>query len=227
MLTKVRNYFVPPENFHPKAVIFFYLSPKFEHLDKHEIIGHVSTLLQEIPTSLEIVKDDHKRQQRFDYLARHMVEKAIRNDALIISENQRGIAILFHNKKGESDFWWDLKEDLKLAIKVTGIKKGLKALKAQKYVKAQRPKDQDYLYCWFWGILPDSRGSDDSKTAYEMKNKFYALSKELQAPIFAETRIRRISLAYRRYGFELFNEWDHPSGGKMYFLKYIPPPKDS
>lgn len=172
---------------------------------------------------MEIVKDDHKREDRFRYLAKYMVEKAIEKDALIISENGRGIAILFRTNSKDKNFWKDIVQDLKLAIKVTGIKKGLKAMKNQKYVKDQRPREGDYLYCWFWGILPDSRGSDDSKTAYEMKNKFYAIAEEQKLPIYAESRNRRISLAYRRYGFELFHEWKHPSGDIMYFLRYFPP----
>lgn len=207
--------------------LFFYLSANFTALDKQQIIDNVSTLLQEIPTSMEIVKDDHKREQRFHYLAKHMVEKAIEKDALITSEDGKGIAILFRTSSKDKNFWKDLIQDLKLALNVTGIKKGLKAMKVQKYVKSQRPQNgEEYLYCWFWGILSDARGSDDSKTAYNMKNQFYEIAQELQLPIYAETRIRRISLAYRRYGFELFNEWDHPSGDKMYFLKYYPPPKD-
>ncbi len=196
-------------------------------MKKQQIIENVSTLLQEIPTSMEIVKDDHKKEQRFRYLATYMVEKAIEKDALITSKDGKGIAILFRTNSKDKNFWKDLIMDIKLAINVTGITKGLSAMKNQKYVKSQRPSEGDYLYCWFWGILPDSRGSDDSKTAYHMKNRFYEIAKDLQLPIYAETRIRRISLAYRRYGFELFNEWKHPSGDTMYFLKYTPPPKDS
>lgn len=196
-------------------------------MDKQQIIENVSILLQEIPTSMEIVKDDRKKEKRFRYLAKYMVEKAIEKDALIVSEDGKGIAILFRTSSKDKNFWKDMIQDIKLAINVTGIKKGLKAMKSQGYVKSQRPKEGDYLYCWFWGILPDARGSDDSKTAYNMKNQFYDIAKDLQLPIYAETRIRRISLAYRRYGFKLFNEWDHPSGGKMYFLKYTPPSKES
>jgi len=196
-------------------------------LNKQKIIDNVSTLLQEVPTSMEIVKDDHKQEKRFHYLATYMVEKAIEKDALITSPDEKGIAILFKTNSNDKNFWKDLIMDLKLAINVTGIKKGLAAMKVQKYVKSQRPKEGDYLYCWFWGILSDARGSDDAKIAYDMKNKFYAIAQELQLPIYAETRIKRISLAYRRYGFEVFNEWDHPSGDKMYFLKYTPPPKDN
>lgn len=195
-------------------------------MNKQQIIKNVSTLLQEIPTSMEIVKDDHKREKRFDYLAKYMVEKAIEKDALIVSDDGKGIAILFQTNSNDKNFWKDTIQDIKLALNVTGIKKGLKAMKTQSYVKSQRPKEGDYLYCWFWGILSDARGSDDSKTAYNMKNQFYARAQELQLPIYAETRIRRISIAYQRYGFKQFNEWDHPSGGKMYFLKYSPPPKE-
>jgi hypothetical protein len=194
-------------------------------LNKQEIIKNVSTLLQEIPTSMEIVKDDAKKEKRFNYLATYMVEKAIEKDALIVSPDGKGIAILFRTNSKDKNFWKDTIMDIKLALNVTGIKKGLKAMKTQSYVKSQRPKEGDYLYCWFWGIISDARGSDDAKTAYEMKNKFYAIAKDLQLPIYAETRIRRISLAYRRYGFEQFHEWDHPSGDKMYFLKYSPPPR--
>lgn len=204
----------------------FYLSAKFESLDKQTIIKHIASLLQEITTSSEIVKDDHKRQQRFEYLAKHMAEKGLEKDAVIISKDQRGIAILFRTSSQDKNFWKDLITDIKLALNVTGIRKGLKALKEQKYVKDQRPKKGEYLYCWFWGILPDARGTGEIQTAYEMKDKFFAISKDLQLPIYAETRIRRINLAYQRYGFKLFNEWDHPSGDKMYFLKYTPPPKD-
>lgn len=200
---------------------------KKQQIDKQQIIKNVSTLLQEIPTSMEIVKDDHKREKRFDYLAKYMVEKAIEKDALIVSENGKGIAILFRTNSKDKNFWKDTIMDIKLALNVTGIRKGLNAMKVQNYVKNQRPKEGDYLYCWFWGILSDARGkSDEAKIAYDMKDQFFAISKELQLPIFAETRIKRIGLAYRRYGFELFNEWDHPSGGKMYFLKYSPPPRE-
>ena len=195
-------------------------------MKKEEIIEHVATLLQEVPTSKDLVKNDNKREKRYHYLAKYMVEKAIEKDGLIISENERGIGILYRTNSKDRNFIKDLIQDLKLALRVTGLRKGLKAMKSQKVVKEQRQKEGDYLYCWFWGILPDSRGSDDSKTAYEMKNKFYALARELQLPIYAESRIRRVSLAYQRYGFKLYSQWKHPSGDTMYFLRYTPPPKE-
>lgn len=195
--------------------------------DKDEIIQHVATLLQEIPTSLEIVKNDSKKEQRFHYLAKHMVEKAIQKDALMVSDDGRGIAIFFKMDGKSEGFWAELMSDLKLALNVTGIKKGLKALQSQKFVRQQRPNDGEFLYCWFWGILPDARGNTSDKTPYKMKDEMFRISKELQLPIYAETRIRKVSIAYRRYGFKLLKEWKHPSGDLMYFLKYTPPELDS
>jgi hypothetical protein len=191
-------------------------------LDKEEIIEKVAILLKEIPTSLEIVKNDSKRDKRFHYLATHMVEKAIKKDALIISENGKGIAILFKTSKKEDNFWKNIPEQFGLLINVTGFKNALNILKTQKYIKQQRPQEGEYLYCWFWGIIADARGAD-TQVGKEMKDEFYRQAQEYKLPLYAETRMRQNSVVYQRFGFELFNKWAHPSGDTMYFLKYIPP----
>ena len=191
-------------------------------MKKEEVIENVALLLKEIPTSLEVVKNDSKKDKRFHYLAKHMVEKALKKDALIISENQKGIAILFKTSRKDDNFWTEIPEQLGLLINVTGFKNALNILKSQKYVKNQRPKEGEYLYCWFWGILADARGAD-TQTGKEMKDEFYRQAVEYNLPLYAETRMRKNALVYQRFGFELFNEWQHPSGDTMYFLRYIPP----
>ena len=141
----------------------------------------------------------------------------------MLSEENSGIAILFEENTGQKEtFWSELKADIKLALKVTGIAKGLKALKIQGYVKNQRPKDEPHLYCWFWGIMPESRGIQGKKITYTMKDEIFRISKEKNLPVFAETRIRKVKVAYVRYGFKIFNEWQHPSGDTMWFMRYDP-----
>lgn len=184
----------------------------------------MTALLQEVPSSLEIIKDDKHKEKRFRYLAKHMINKAIERNALIVSEDYNGIAILFEEIPNQNvNAWKEIITDLKLAINVTGIKKGLRALKIQNYVKKQRPKNKRHLYCWFWGIMPEARDVDNTKTAYNMKNQFLEISKQKGLPIYAETRIKKVYIAYRRYKFECFNKWQHPSGDTMYFMKYEPP----
>lgn len=191
-------------------------------MKKEEVIEKVALLLKEIPTSMEIVKDDSKKDKRFHYLATHMVEKALKKDALIISENQKGIAILFKTSAKDDNFWAEIPEQLGLLINVTGFKKAINILKSQKYIKDQRPKEGEYLYCWFWGILADARGAD-TQTGKEMKDEFYRQAVEYNLPLYAETRMRQNALVYQRFGFDLFNTWQHPSGDTIYFLRYIPP----
>jgi hypothetical protein len=191
-------------------------------IDKEKIISNMASLLQEVPSSLEIIKDDQHKEKRFRYLAEHMVNKAIERDALIVSEDYNGIAILFEEGNYKPSFLKELITDLKLALNVTGIVKGLKILKTQGYVKKQRP-NTPHLYCWFWGIMPEARNVDTTKTAYNMKNRFMELSKKKGLPIYAETRIKRVYIAYRRYKFECFHQWQHPSGDTMYFMKCNPP----
>ncbi|MCM4160755.1 hypothetical protein FHG64_04805 [Antarcticibacterium flavum] len=190
-------------------------------MKKEEVIEKVAILLKEIPTSMEIVKDDSKKDQRFHYLATHMVEKAIEKDALIISENQKGIAILFKTSKKDENFWQELPTQIGLLKNVTGFKNAMKILKSQSYIKNQRPKEGEYLYCWFWGILADARGAD-TQTGKEMKDEFYRRAEKFKLPLYAETRMRQNAIVYQRFGFELFHKWNHPSGDTMYFLRYIP-----
>jgi len=194
-------------------------------LDKEEVIEKVTILLKEIPASMEVVKKGGDRHKRFKYLATHMVEKAIEKDALIISKNGKGIAILFKTNSKEDNFWKVLPEQIRLVLYVTGIRNAFTILKTQNYIKQQRPKEGDYLYCWFWGILADSRGAD-TQVGKEMKDEFYRQAKEYQIPLYAETRMRQNALVYQRFGFELFHKWKHPSGDTMYFLKYTPPPRE-
>ena len=192
--------------------------------EKAEIITKVTSLLKEIPSSMDIVKKGGNRHKRFEYLATHMVEKAIEKDALIISENRMGIAILFKTSKKDDNFLKDIWSQIGLVLNVTGIKNAYRIVKNQNYIKKQRPQTGEYLYCWFWGILAESRGAD-TQVGKEMKDEFYRQAIEYQIPLYAETRMRKNALVYQRFGFELFHEWQHPSGDTMYFLKYNPPPK--
>jgi len=194
-------------------------------VEKEEIITKVTSLLKEIPSSMDIVKKGGNRHKRFEYLATHMVEKAIEKDALIVSDNRMGIAILFKTSKKDDNFLKDIRSQIGLVLNVTGIKNAYRIVKNQNYIKKQRPQNGEYLYCWFWGILAKSRGAD-TQVGKEMKDEFYRQAKEYQVPLYAETRMRKNALVYQRFGFELFHEWQHPSGDTMYFLRYNPPTKD-
>lgn len=189
------------------------------------IIKNVAEVLKETPSARSTVKEGKDIDKRFYALAEYMVNKAVKHDALIVSESGTGVAILFEHKAGnDSQFKDPILEQIKLLFNVTGLKKALQILKNQKTVNSQRPKGEDYLYCWFWGIAKDSRGSE-TQVGKEMKDTLLRIADEKQLPLYAETRTRRNVIVYRRYGFEMFNEWQHPDGDKMWFLRYLPKTK--
>lgn len=190
-------------------------------MNKEVIIERVAQILTETPSAQDIVKKGPNREKRFKYLATHMVNKAIKKDALVLSEDGMGIAILFKTNKKDSNLWNDIFNELGLVFNVTGIKNALKILKNQKFIKNQRPQEGDYLYCWFWGIVQGSRGAD-TQIGKEMKDEFLRRADLYNIPLYAETRIRKNVVVYQRFGFELFNTWDRPDGNKMWFLRYVP-----
>lgn len=190
-------------------------------MDKEVIINHVADLLKETPSAEDIVKKGGNRDKRFKYLARHMVEKAIEKDALVLSENKMGIAILFRNSENKPNFWKDTMENIQLVRNVIGVKNISKILRNQKYIKNQRPKDSDYLYCWFWGIVKGSRGAD-TQIGKQMKDEFLRRADKYNIPLYAETRMKKNVLVYRRFGFDLFHTWNRPDGNTMWFLRYSP-----
>lgn len=190
-------------------------------MNKEEIIGHVAEILKETPSAEDIVKKGGDRNKRFHYLATHMVEKAIKKDALILSKNEKGIAILFRTNKKDSSFLNDIGEQISLVLNVTGVKNALKIVKNQGYIKAQRPQEGDYFYCWFWGIVPSHRGAD-TQVGKEMKDEFLRIADEAQLPLYAETRTKRNVIVYRKFGFHLFHTWNRPDGDTMWFMRYLP-----
>ena len=191
-------------------------------MDIEAIIDNVAEVLKETPSAQSTVKPGKNINKRFRALAEYMVNKAIKHDALIVSKNGMGVAILFEHKKGAKGQFKDpISEQIKLLFKVTGLKNALRIIKNQKIVASQRPDDEAYLYCWFWGIAKDSRGAE-AQVGKEMKDTLLQIADEKQLPLYAETRTKRNVIVYRRYGFEMFHEWDHPDGDKMWFLRYLP-----
>jgi len=191
-------------------------------VDIEAIIKNVAEVVKETPSARSTVKAGKDIEKRYYALAKYMVKKAIKHDALIVSKNGDGIAILFeHKKEIKNQFKDSLFQQIELLFQVTGIKNAFQIVKNQKTVNAQRPEDEDHLYCWFWGIAKSSRGAE-AQTASEMKDTLLRIAEERRLPLYAETRTKRNVIVYRRYGFEMFHEWTHPDGDKMWFLRYLP-----
>lgn len=190
-------------------------------MDINLIIQRVAEILKETPSAEDIVKKGGNRDKRFLYLAEHMVNKSIKEDALILGKDGLGIAMVFKTNAKENNFWRDIIAEIGLAIHVTGLRNAFRILRNQQYIKKQRPKKGDYYYAWFWGIVKDDRGPN-TQIASDMKNKILEMCDKNGLPLYTETRLRTNVIVYARYGFENFHTWNHPDGHTMWFLRYIP-----
>ncbi len=176
-----------------------------------------------IPAGDQIVKQDGKREARYIKLATYVYNNAIKHNGLWLSSNKEGVAVAYvidpknKVKKTFSDFI----ADIKFAIGVSGIGQGLAILKRQKYIQAQRPQDEKYMYWEFTGVNPHYKGMDKASfSAGELRDDVYSYAHEHKINIFTETSIRKNMVVYRRYGFDIYHEWTMPDGKVMYFLKY-------
>lgn len=186
---------------------------------KATLLEKITTILKEIPTSVELVKKGGDEHRRFQYLAKYLVDKALKKDALIVSDDGNGFAVLFRTSRADQNFWAELWGELGLVWHVIGLRKAWQLHRVQQYVKQQRPAEGEYLYCWFWGVVKGT----PTRTARAMKDEMLRRSQAAQLPIYAETRMAKKALVYQRYGFEVFHQWQHPNGETVCFLRYTPP----
>ena len=186
---------------------------------KATLLEKMVPILKDIPTAVELVKKGGDEERRFRSLAKYLVDKALKKDALIVSDDGNGIAILFRTSRADANFWAALWGELGLIWRVTGLRKAWQLYQVQQYVKKQRPAEGEYLYCWFWGVVKGT----PTRTARLMKDEFLRRAQALQLPIYAETRMPKKVLVYQRYGFDVFHKWTHPNGETVCFMKYIPP----
>jgi hypothetical protein len=87
--------------------------------------------------------------------------------------------------------------------------------KREAYFKKRRPQDGKYYYFWFLGVLENG-----NKAAFELKITVLEKAKKDKLPIYVETSVYRNVIAYQRFGFEVYQEWEDVSNnGVVWFMK--------
>ncbi len=176
-----------------------------------------------IPAGDQIVKQDTKREKRYLRLATYVYNNAVKKNGLRLSSNKEGVAIAYviDPKKDDKKTFFDYINDLKFAFGVSGIKNALAIVKRQKYIKTQRPKDKKYMYWEFTGVNPNYKGMDKASfSAGELRDEVYSFVHDNNLDIYTETAIKKNMIVYRRYGFDIYHEWEMPDGKTMWFLRY-------
>lgn len=185
-------------------------------------INIIAEAFKLIPAGNQLVKQDGKRDFRYQKLAEYVYTNAVKKDGLHLSSNNEGVAICYLiDPKNNKKTFTDIINDIKFMFNVSGIKNALAITKRHKYIMQQRPQNDQYMYWEFSGVNPKHVGNGGAIFSMaELRDKLFGKAHDLQIPIFSETAIRKNMIVYRRYGFEIYHEWIMPDGSTMWFLKY-------
>jgi hypothetical protein len=156
------------------------------------------------------------RSKRIKELASYSFKVGMYRQGVFISSDGNGAAICFKysNKKFSLKL---LFLQIKLAWAALGIHGIKEALRRESYVENRLPTSTDFLYFWFFGVIP---GKHSGNSAKELKDHIFQWSLDSNLPIYVETTVKKNKRVYERYGFQLYHTWKVPNKDfNLYFMK--------
>lgn len=143
-----------------------------------------------------------------------LYHEARRRNGAYICQNESCVLFLYDQKEKLFSIMQIIRK-IYVFLFVTGITKGLQALKFQKLVANIRPKE---------GLLGMALAMEGKNmtiaTIFELKKAVFELSKTQKLPIYAETTVPRLLKLYQTLGFEIYHEMKHPYAElDVWFLK--------
>lgn len=161
------------------------------------------------------VKQDSKRVKRISYLMKYAYDICKAQNGAFISDDQNG-AILYDFPITARYNFSRLIQDIKFIFKVIGPERLFKVLEREKYIKNLHPKEE-YIYLWFLGVSPENQGNG---TGSKMLNELTVLADKTSLSICLETSNPKNLELYKRFGFEIYHEWQSDFiGFPVWFMK--------
>lgn len=187
--------------------------------DRNTVVSIIAESFEQNPSYNWAIKQDKKRSKRLYELAKYAFSTAHRRKGVYISSDEQGV-ILFYKQNEYKERLIDYYDQAKLALKATGISLVPFVLKTEAYKKKIRPKNGEFLYCWFYGVKIKSRGKG---AAYEMKNYLADVADKMKLPVYVETSVLKNTIAYKRWGYETYHKWEIKDKDKtLWFMKREP-----
>lgn len=187
--------------------------------DKVKVVDIIAESFEHNPSVNWAIKQDKKRKSRLHVLAEYAFNTINRREGVYISSDEEGV-ILFYKENAYKEGFADYIDQAKMAINAVGLSRVPEILKNEAYKKKIRPQDGEFIYCWFYGVKVASRGHG---AAYEMKNFLAEQADKLQLPVYIETSVLKNTIAYKRWGYETYHEWDVEGKDKtLWFMRRLP-----
>jgi hypothetical protein len=188
---------------------------KATQADKPVVIAIICETFKINPTIQFMIKHDEKANHRIAAIAEYAFDFALKRKGVFISDNNKGVAICYqYNYKNV--FLGDFFLMLKMVVKAIHFRKVLKVFLHDSFIKRQRPNDGNYLYFWFFGVLPEEQ---PKTSARDLTLQIFRLSDTLQLPIYAETTIEKNKRVYQHFGFRVYKTWlNRANGIQVWFM---------
>jgi len=132
-------------------------------LAQKQDLAHITDLLarayQNNPTVLRVVGNQRDSISRMKKLFHVSIADMIDIGGVFLTENNAGVAVIYpiENKPKR------LISQLKILTQVTGVKRGLQALKREQLIKQIRPTS-GFLHFWMLAVDPDKSGNETDKS---------------------------------------------------------------
>jgi hypothetical protein len=187
--------------------------------DRKRVIEIIFKAYKDNPRFLSMIKPgtDEQFKKRLKWLSEFLFDTIEPLKSVFITSLGDGICMVYKNTdRKETLYTWYLQ--IKMAIRVIGIFRGLEILKREGMVKKLRPAGE-YLYFWVLAVDPDKKGFLDMQ---EIRDEVYARADKINLPIVAETTVKKNRVMYLRYGFKEYNQLETSKDVTVYFMKREP-----
>ncbi len=157
-----------------------------------------------------------RKRSQIRKVAAYAFDYAFRRKGVFLSDSENGVAICYEYHKKKKDLV-DYFFEVKLFFNALSLKRLHKILAHTKKIENSRPKDDNFLYFWFFGSKPESLQQNSAKELYL---NILKLAQQKQLNIYAETTILKNKNVYERFGFEVYKQWFNPdSGFNVWFMR--------
>lgn len=170
--------------------------------DKERVVEILTQTFENNPGSIWLLRKGVDRRKGIRRLCLYVFYKALAHEGVYISSNKMGVAICYRVNKKRFLFM-ELFTMLWFAITSISLSRYPEVHAREKERERQRPVDGNYLYFWFFGVLPN--GGD---AAMELARELFREADSLTLPIYLETALPRMKPLYERFGFETYHFWE-------------------
>jgi hypothetical protein len=170
---------------------------------------------EENPNLNWLIRKGGSRKENIRIICAHCLDLAMLKKGAYISNNGQGVALVYKST-AVAPLLPALPVHVRLAIRGIGLSRvPLVALRRWEVSKL-RPKEE-HLYVQ---MLAVSKSSRSMAAAIDLRDGIYALSKELNLPLYAETSLEQNKKVFERYGFHQYQVFQPQKAGfTLWFLK--------